>query len=113
MMRFEIEEKNDVVIIVLDGEMVGGPDATLLTEKLHNLIEDGKKKIILDMAKVNYMNSSGLGILIGGLTAVRNNGGKLRLLNLASKLKELLRITKLDQVFDLYDDESKAIASLA
>lgn len=113
MMRFELKEKECVVIIVLDGEMVGGPDATMLTEKLHSLIDEGKKSIILDMAKVNYMNSSGLGILIGGLTAVRNNGGKLILLHLAAKLIELLRITKLDQVFDLCDDESEAIASFS
>jgi len=112
-MRFEIKEKGDIVIIVLDGEMVGGPDATMLSEKLHGLIEEGRNRIIIDMAKVNYMNSSGLGILIGGLTTVRNNGGKLRLLNLAPKLQELLRITKLDQVFTLYDDEGKAIASLS
>ena len=112
-MRFEIKEKGDIVIIVLDGEMVGGPDATMLTEKLHGLIEEGRNHIIIDMTKVNYMNSSGLGILIGGLTTVRNNGGKLRLLNLAPKLQEMLRITKLDQVFTLYDDEGKAIASLS
>ena len=113
MMQFTVSEKEGAVIVMLEGEMVGGPDATLLTDKVHELIQADKKKIILDMARINYMNSSGLGILIGGLTAVRNQGGDIKLIHLASKLKELLRITKLDCVFDVFENEEDAIGSFA
>ena len=112
-MHFSVSEKKGVAVVVLEGDMVGGPDATLLSDKLHELIQAEKKRIILDMALVNYMNSSGLGILIGGLTAVRNQGGDIKLLHLASKLKELLRITKLDCVFDVFENEDEAIGSFA
>ena len=113
MMQFSVSEKKGAVIVKLEGEMVSGPDATLLSEKLHELIQAGKKKIILDMAAIDYMNSSGLGILIGGLTTVRNQGGDIKLIHLAPKLKELLRITKLDCVFDVYENEDEAIENFA
>ena len=110
-MKSSVREKEDVVIITLEGDMVGGPDATLLSEKLRDLIEGGKNKIIVDMEKVDWMNSSGLGILIGSLTTVRNSGGDLKLIHLKKKLKELLRITKLRRVFEVFEDESEAVGS--
>lgn len=112
-MKFSVQQRDEVVIITVDGEMVGGPDATLLSEKLRDLIDDQRNKIIVDMAKVNFMNSSGLGILIGGLTTVRNSGGDIKVLHLANKLRELLRITKLDRVFEIYEDEEEAIDSFS
>ncbi|MFH1941576.1 MAG: STAS domain-containing protein [bacterium] len=112
-MKFSVRERKNVVIIQLDGEMVGGPDAALLSEELHDLIESGQNKIIVDMAMVDWMNSSGLGILIGGLTTVRNSGGDLKLLHLAKKLEELLRITKLQRVFEVFNDEGDAVASFS
>ena len=112
-MKFNVHMKEDVAVIAVEGEMVGGPDATQLSDKLRDLIEDGKTRVILDMERVDWMNSSGLGILIGGLTTVRNNGGDLKLLHLSKKLMELLRITKLRCVFEVYDKEDEAIASFA
>ena len=112
-MKFDIKIKNKVVIIILHGDMVGGPDATLLSEKFRELIDEGKNLILLDMKHVDYMNSSGLGILIAGVTTIRNSGGDLKLLNLVKKLHDLLRITKLHQIFDIYENEEKAIDSFA
>ena len=112
-MKFDIKKKNNVVIVILDGDMVGGPDATLLSEKFRELIDEGKNRILLDMKHVDYMNSSGLGILIAGVTTIRNSGGDLKLLNLVKKLHDLLRITKLHQIFDIYENEDKAIDSFA
>ena len=112
-MEFSVHEKDDVVILVIDGEMVGGPDATVLADKIRDLIEEGKNRIVVDMEKVNFMNSSGLGILIGSLTTVRNNGGDLRLFHLSNKLREVLRITKLHSVFEVFEDEGKAIGSFS
>ena len=99
-MRIKIEKQNNIMVLVLDGDMMGGPDATLLSEKIHELIDAGQKRIVIDMSKVDRMNSSGLGILIGGLTTVRANGGEMRLTHMTSKVKELITITKLNSVFD-------------
>lgn len=110
-MQIQIDKGSDVVRISLDGEMIGGPDATRLAETFHELIESGHHKILMDMEKVSWMNSSGLGILIGGLTTLRNAGGDLKLLNLAKKIQDLLRITKLLGIFEVYDNEEEAIAS--
>jgi anti-sigma B factor antagonist len=110
-MKFELKEKNGIVIIVVEGKMVGGPDATLLSEKLHEYIEAGKNRFVVDMSKVDWMNSSGLGILIGGLSTVRSRGGSMKLLNVGKKPRELLEITKLDRIFEIYEQEDAAIAS--
>ena len=110
-MKFDFRKIDDVQIIIINGEMVGGPDATLLSEKIREYIDLGKNKIIIDMKNVHWMNSSGLGILIGGLSTVRNQGGDLKLIHLKEKPQELLRITKLDQVFQIFDREEEALAS--
>jgi anti-sigma B factor antagonist len=112
-MKFDLREKGGIVVISIEGKMVGGPDATLLSEKLHECVESGKKRFVLDMAQVDWMNSSGLGILIGGLSTVRNHGGNLKLANLGKKPRELLEITKLDRIFETYDKEDAALASFA
>jgi anti-sigma B factor antagonist len=112
-MKFDLREKNGVVIITIEGKMVGGPDATLLSEKLHECIEAGKKLVLVDMAKVDWMNSSGLGILIGGLSTVRGRGGSLKLLHVGKKPRELFAITKLDRIFEMHDEEESALASFA
>jgi anti-sigma B factor antagonist len=102
---------NDVVVLELSGKIMGGPDATLLNEKLHALVDDGKTKIVADLAKVNWMNSSGLGILIGGLTTMRNNNGDLKLANVTDKIQSLLMITKLITVFETFKSVDEAVAS--
>ena len=112
-MRIKIENQNNIMVLVLDGDMMGGPDATLLSEKIHELIDKGQKRIVIDMSKVDRMNSSGLGILIGGLTTVRANGGEMRLTHMTSKVKELITITKLNSVFDIFDSEKDAVESFA
>ena len=101
------------MVLVLDGDMMGGPDATQLSEKIHELIDAGQKHIVLDMSKVDRMNSSGLGILIGGLTTVRANGGEMKLTHMTAKVKELITITKLNSVFDIFDSEKDAVESFA
>ena len=110
-MNFSVEEKDNFVIISIDGDMIGGPAATQLSEKLRELCDQGKKQILVDLKNVKFMNSSGLGILIGSLTTTRNCGGEFKLLHLNEKVQELLKITKLNRVFEVFDDEGKAIAS--
>ena len=84
-----------------------------LREEVRKLLAEGKKKIVLNLAEVNYIDSSGLGELVSSYTAVKNAGGELKLLNLTSKVRDLLVITKLVTVFDVKDDEASAVSSFA
>ena len=108
-MKMNIKEVDRVVIIQLQGEMVGGPDAAMLSEMLHDLVAQDKKDIAVNMSDVRWLNSSGLGILIGGLNTMRNAGGDLKLIGLTEKPRHLLRITKLDKVFDICQSEEEAV----
>jgi len=112
-MKFTSQEKGDVVIIVLEGRMLGGPDASLLSDTLRDFVNESKNRIVLNMVHVDWMNSSGLGILIAGLTTVRNSGGDLKLIRLTKKVKELLRMTKLDRVFEIFENEDEAVGSFS
>jgi len=101
----------DIVVLELAGKIMGGPDASLLNDKLHDLLDKSQTKVIADLASVSWMNSSGLGILIGGLTTMRNNGGDLKLCSVTERIQSLLMITKLLTVFDAHDSLEKAVAS--
>lgn len=112
-MKMTESESGGVVILELSGKIIGGPDATLLNDKLHELIEAGKTKIVANLKGVNWMNSSGLGILIGGLTTMRNSGGDLKLANITDRIQSLLMITKLLTVFESFDTIDQAIESFS
>ena len=102
-MNLKEKEIDGIIILELSGKVMGGPDASLLSEKLHDLVDKKKTKVIADLGKVSWMNSSGLGILIGGLTTMRNNNGDLKLVNVTDRIKSLLIITKLITIFDNYN----------
>ncbi|MDD3732281.1 MAG: STAS domain-containing protein [candidate division Zixibacteria bacterium] len=110
-MKLNDRIQDDIVILEPKGKIMGGPDASLLHDKLHDYIEQNKKKVIIDLGKVDWMNSTGLGILISGLTTIRNNNGELKLANLTKKVQSLLTITKLVSVFDTYDSIEEAVES--
>ena len=110
-MNLKQKEIGGVVVLELSGKLMGGPDAALLSEKLHDLVDQKKTKVIADLGKVSWMNSSGLGILIGGLTTMRNSGGDLKLLNVTGKIESLLIITKLIKVFDNFNNIDDAVSS--
>ncbi|MDX1591432.1 MAG: STAS domain-containing protein [Balneolaceae bacterium] len=110
-MSFNVSERYNCVIIEFKGNVMGGPDAVSLNEKLHELIENDKKQVVVDLGKVKFMNSSGLGMLIGGLTTMRKAGGDLRIANAADKIESLLMVTKLITVFKHYKSLDEAIAS--
>lgn len=93
--------------------MLGGPSANELHDRLRAIIAEGHKKLVIDLAKVGYMNSSGLGMMTSALTTVRNAGGDLRLANPAERIRNLLLITKLVQVFQTYDSVDAAVASFS
>jgi anti-sigma B factor antagonist len=110
-MNFNVSERYNCVVIEFKGNVMGGPDAVSLNEKLHELIEDDKTNIVADLGKVKFMNSSGLGMLIGGLTTMRKAGGDLRIANATDKIESLLVITKLITVFKHFKTLDEAVKS--
>lgn len=112
-MKLTSREESGVIILEPKGKIMGGPDATLLHDQLHEYIGQNKKKIVIDLSKVEWMNSTGLGILISGLTTLRNNGGELKLARVTEKIESLLTITKLITVFESFDTVEDAITSFA
>jgi len=110
-MKLSSREVGNVMVLEPKGKIMGGPDATVLHDQLHEFIDQNKKKVVIDLAKVDWMNSTGLGILISGLTTLRNNGGELKLANVTDKIQSLLTITKLITVFECYDSVEDSVAS--
>jgi len=110
-MKLNHREENGVVIIEPKGKIMGGPESTALHDLLHDLIEQGKIKVVIDLSKVDWMNSTGLGLLISGLTTLKKAEGELKLANVTDKIKSLLAITKLVTIFKSYDSVDEAINS--
>lgn len=107
----ETREVSHVTILDIHGRLVLGPEIGQLRSAVRDLVADGKKKIILNLADVDYLDSSGVGELVGSFTTVRNAGGELKLLNLTQKVHDVLHVTKLYTVFDIKDDEFTAVKS--
>jgi anti-sigma B factor antagonist len=110
-MSFDISERYNCMVIEFKGNVMGGPDAVSLNETLHDLIERDQKNVVVDLAKVNFMNSSGLGMLIGALTTMRKAGGDLRIANASDKIESLLIVTKLITVFNHFRSVEDAVES--
>jgi anti-sigma B factor antagonist len=100
-----------VTVLDLSGRITLGEGSVQLREAIRDLISKGLKNILLNLGDVNYIDSSGLGELVGAYTTAKNQGAALKLLNLTRKVKDVLQLTKLYTVFDIYDDEASAIAS--
>ena len=113
MAELNISERHvgDVTILDMDGKITIGEGSVALRTAIRRLLEEGKKKILLNLAKVGYIDSSGIGELVSSYTAINKEGGELKLLNLTQKLQDLLTITKLRTVFDVYESEEEALAS--
>ena len=93
------------------GRVTLGEGANALRDRLRDLVAASQQRILLNMAEVSFIDSSGIRELVAGLTAVTNSGGQLKLLNLTGRVKDLMQITKLYNVFDVHDDEAAAIRS--
>lgn len=104
-------QAGDVAILDLDGEIRIGDSATALRSAIRELVAGGNKKILLNLKGVRYIDSSGIGELIANFTTVNRGGGQLKLLNLTEKVQDLLVITKLLTVFDVYDSEADGLSS--
>jgi len=111
----QIDERNvgDVVVLDLKGKVTLGAGDELLKDKVNSLVNQGHRKIILNLADVPYVDSAGLGEIVRTYTTVSKNGGSLKLLNLTKRITDLLAITKLLTVFETFDAESEAVRSFS
>jgi len=113
MAELDLKERQagDVTILDLSGEVRIGEGSIALRDSIRNLADQGKKKVLLNLAGVRYIDSSGIGELIANYTTISRQGGQLKLLKLTDRVQNLLVITKLLTVFDSYDDEAEALKS--
>jgi anti-sigma B factor antagonist len=113
MAELEVKERQagDVTILDLNGSVRMGEGAVALRNAIRSLVEQGKKKILLNLGAVKNIDSSGIGELIANYTTISRDSGQLKLLNLTEKIQNLLVITKLLTVFDSYDNEAEALNS--
>ena len=102
-----------VTILDLNGKLVLGDGDMLLKDKIHSLVFQGHKQIILNLGGVSYVDSSGLGALVASFVTAKNNSGQIKLVSLTKRLQDLLAIAKLLTVFDCYDSDEEAINSFA
>ena len=110
-MKIETRTVGDVNILDCSGRITLGEGTMVVRNTVRDLLDGKSNKIVLNLAEVNYIDSSGIGELVSTFTTVTNNGGQLKLLNLTKKIQELMAITKLLTVFQVYDDEQSALAS--
>ena len=110
-MQISERQSGQVMILDLSGRVTLGDGDTLLKDKLHSLLHQGKKNVLLNLGKVNYVDSAGLGAIVSAYTTVTREGGSLKLANVTGKLQDLLSITKLLTVFETYDSEDEAVRS--
>jgi anti-sigma B factor antagonist len=109
----DIKERvvDGVSVLDLAGKIVLGEGDLQVKERIKDLLADGQRQILLNLAEITYIDSAGLGALISCYTTVKREGGKLKLVNLTRRIQDLLTITKLITVFDHYDNEKDAVAS--
>lgn len=110
-MKIETRTVGDIRILDCSGKITLGEGTMTVRNAVRDILKDNGRKIILNLADVNYIDSSGIGELVSTYTTVTNNGGQLKLLSLTKKIQELLAITKLLTVFQVFDDERAAIVS--
>ena len=107
----KVRRVGNVSIVDLGGKITLGENTGILRDELKSLLSQGSKQILLNLADVTYVDSAGLGELVGAYTTATNQGGAVKLLHLQGKMKDLLQITKLHTVFPNFDNEAEAVAS--
>ncbi len=111
-MKFDDSLHDEIAVFEVSGKIMGGEETTMFHGKLHEYINQNKKNVVVDLARVDWVNSVGLGMLISALTTVKNSGGRLVLANI-TKIESILTITRLITVFEHYDSRDEALKSFA
>lgn len=110
-LRMTDRDVSGVTVVEIEGRIVLGEESNSFREKVKSLLAAGKKKIVLNLQNVSYIDSAGLGTLVATFHSARSQGATLKLANLGAKFKEVLQVTKLMTVFDTYDNEALAVSS--
>ena len=109
--KLTTRQVGDVTVIDAAGRITLGEGSSTFRDTIKDLVSKGNKKILLNLADITYIDSSGIGEMVSGFTSVSNAGGQLKLLNLTKRVQDLLQITKLYTVFEVFDDEAAALSS--
>lgn len=112
-MHIQQRSVGDITVIDMSGKMTLGEGDELLRDKVNSLVQQGQKRIVLNLAEVPYIDSAGLGEIVRTYTTVSRNGGSLKLLNLTKRIQDLLSITKLLTVFETFESEADAVRSFS
>ena len=112
-LKMTSREVDGVTVVALDGRIVLGEESNALREKIKGMVAEGKKKIVLNMDGVTFIDSAGLGTLVAAHHSAKAQGASLRLCHLGTKFQEVLQITKLMTIFDVYNTEAEAVASFS
>jgi len=110
-LSINIRQLGDVSIVDVTGSITLGGGASTLRDTLRTMPREGHKKILVNLADASYIDSSGLGVLVSGFASITNQGGQLKLLHLSKRVRDLLLITKLFTVFEVFEDEGAAVRS--
>ena len=110
-MKIDKRSRGDVTILEVEGKITIGKGDVALRDAVHQALSDGAKKIVMNLGSVSTVDSSGVGELVSAFTTVTNRGGKLKLLNLPPKVNDILQITQLITVFEVFDNEDEAVGS--
>lgn len=110
-MKIDKRVRDGVTILEIEGKITIGKGDVALREAVHEALGGGARKLLIDLARVSTIDSSGVGELVSAFTTVTNRGGKLKLLNLPPKVNDILQVTQLITVFEVFDNENEAIAS--
>lgn len=111
LVRATSREAGPVSVVDISGRITLGDGSALLRKTIRGLLEEGRTRILLNLGDVDYIDSSGIGELVSGYSTVKGRGGELKLLNLSRRVRDLLQLTKLYTVFDVFTDEAAAIRS--
>ena len=108
-----VKEKidGDIAIVSVSGNLMGGPETTAVHDKVREIVGKGHKKLVIDLGGVKWINSSGLGVLMGSMTTMKNAEGEMKLANVSDRIQSLFMITKLITIFETFDSTDKAIGS--
>jgi anti-sigma B factor antagonist len=110
-MKVVRDDRDAVTLLRVEGKIMGGPDADTFKKVIKDLVAEGRNKVILDLNKVSWVNSTGLGILISGHTTIKSNGGGMALIGVNQRIDQIFMVTKLNTIFQAYEDEASALAS--
>jgi anti-sigma B factor antagonist len=111
--KLTTRQVGDVTVVDAAGRITLGDGASTFRDTIRDLAGGGRKKLLLNLAEVSYIDSSGIGEMVSGFTTVTNQGGQVKLLNLTKRVKDLLQITKLYTVFEVFEDETAAVRSFS